>query len=161
MVIWILGLSGSGKTTLANIISNKLKKRIIHIDGDLIREMYEKKIGYTLNDRLLNAGRISRLVKILSKQKVNIVVSVLSNFPVWLNWNRKNIKKYFEIYLKTDIKILKKRKPNLYNKKKNIVGIDIKFREPKKSNLIINNCNDLNELKLIADKIIKKTKLLN
>ena len=95
MVIWIIGLSGSGKTTLAKIISNKLKNKIVHIDGDTIRSMYENKLGYTSRDRLLNAGRISRLVQILSKQKVNILVSVLSNFPSWLYWNRKNIRKYF------------------------------------------------------------------
>ena len=162
MVIWIIGLSGAGKTTLAKIIYNKLKKKILHIDGDTIREMYEDKLGYTLKDRLINAGRISRLIKILSEQDTNIVVSVLSNFPEWLNWNRKNIRKYFEVYIKTDFDVLKKRKPNLYcNKKKNIVGIDIKFNEPKKPDIIIDNCKNLKELNIIAEKIIKKLKLFN
>jgi len=162
MVIWIIGLSGAGKTTLAKIIYNKLKKKILHIDGDTIRQMYEDKLGYTLKDRLINAGRISRLIKILSEQNTNIVVSVLSNFPQWLHWNRKNITKYFEVYIKTDLDVLKKRKPNLYyNRKKNIVGIDIKFNEPKKPDIIIDNCKNLKELNIIAEKIIKKLKLFN
>lgn len=118
MVIWIIGLSGSGKTTLAKIICNKLKQTALHIDGDLIRQMYEKKLGHTIKDRLTNAGRISRLIEILSKQNINIVVSVLSIFPKWLSWNKKKIENYFEIYLKTDLKVLKKRKPSLYSGKK-------------------------------------------
>lgn len=160
MVIWILGLSGSGKTTLAKLINKNLKnKKFLHIDGDLIRKIYEKKLGHTIKDRLINAKRISRLVKFLSDQNINMVVSVLSNFPGWLKWNRKNIKKYFEIYLNTDLAILKKRKPNLYSGKiKNIVGVDIKFNQPKNSNITINNCDSMDDLNRISKKIIKKIK---
>jgi adenylylsulfate kinase len=158
MVIWILGLSGAGKTTLAKIINKKLKnKKILHIDGDAIRKIYEMKLGYTIKDRLINAERISRLVKFLSDQNINIVVSVLSNFPKWLKWNRTNIKKYFEIYLKTNLKILKKRRPNLYSGKiRNVVGFDIKFSEPKKPDMILNNCDSINDLNIVSKKIIKK-----
>ena len=38
-----VGLSGSGKSTLARNIINKAKKiNIIHIDGDLIRNIYDR-----------------------------------------------------------------------------------------------------------------------
>jgi adenylylsulfate kinase len=153
-----MGLSGSGKTTLAKIIYNKLKKKkIVHVDGDQIREMHGSDLGYTIKDRLINAGRISRLVKFLNNQNVSVVVSVLSNFPNWLKWNRKNIKDYFEIYLKTDLLILKKRKRDLYSGKiKNVVGVNIKFNEPRNPEMIIKNCNSLKRLDIIAEKIIKK-----
>lgn len=154
MVIWILGMSGSGKTTLAKMILKKSKKKIIHIDGDSIRKIYEKKLGYTLEDREINAQRISKLTKYLSDQKIPIIVSVLSNFPKWLNWNRKNLTNYYEIYLKNDLKTLKLRKPNLYSdKNKNVVGLDIKFNEPKKPYLIIKNCNNLKKLNYFSKKI--------
>ena len=161
MVIWIMGLSGSGKTTLAKIICKKLRyKKILHIDGDKVREMYNHDLGHSIKDRLVNAGRISRLVRFVSEQNINVIVSVLSNFPDWLIWNRKNIKNYFEVYLKTDLIILKKRRPNLYSGKiKNVVGLDIGFREPKKSDLLVNNCKSLVELEIIAKKIIRKTKI--
>ena len=44
MVIWIMGLAGSGKTTLAKLIIKKIKKNIIHIDGDAIRNIYDEKL---------------------------------------------------------------------------------------------------------------------
>ena len=120
MVIWIIGLSGSGKTTLAKIIKKKLikkKYKLIHIDGDIVRKVYDKKVGYSYKEREINAKRISFLVKFLADQKINLIVSVLSNYPQWLKWNKKNLKKYTQIYLKTDLEILKKRKPKLYQKK--------------------------------------------
>lgn len=160
MVIWIVGLSGSGKTTLAKMICNKLKQKILHIDGDLVRKMYENKLGHTIKDRFINAKRISKLVEALSRQNINIVVSVLSIFPKWLNWNKKKIKKYFEIYIKTDFKVLKKRKPNLYSgRQKNVVGLDIRFNEPKKPDMVIKDCKNIKELRSKADIIIKKLDL--
>lgn len=163
MVIWIIGLSGSGKTTLANIIKKKLikkKYKLIHIDGDVVRKIYDKKVGYSYKEREINAKRISFLVKFLADQKVNLIVSVLSNYPQWLKWNKKNLKKYTQIYLKTDLEILKRRKPRLYQKKnKNVVGLDIKFHEPKNNNFVIINATSLKELNKNADYFIKANKL--
>ena len=158
MVIWILGLSGSGKSTLAkNIIKKSKKIRFIHVDGDSIREIYEKKLGHTLKDREINASRISKLVKYIADQKINVLVSVLSNFPKWLKWNRKNMKNYYEVYLKTDLDILKERRKKLYSKKiKNVIGIDLKFNEPVKPNLIIKNSNNKKDIDINTKKILKK-----
>lgn len=161
MVIWILGLSGSGKTSLAiKIIKKSKKNKFLHIDGDYIRNIYEKKLGHTIKDRQINASRISKLVKYISDQKVNVIVSVLSNFPKWLKWNRKNIKNYFEIYLKTDLDILKNRRSKLYSKKiKNVIGVDLKFNEPIKPDIIIKNSNNKNDIEANAIKILKKIKI--
>ena len=57
----------------------------------------------------------------------------------------KIIKNYFQIYLKADIKDLIRRdykklySKNINKKKPHLVGVDIKWNEPKKSNLIIEN----------------------
>jgi len=81
----------------------------------------------------------------------------LSNFPKWLKWNRKNIKNYFEVYLKTDLDILKKRRAKLYSKKiKNVVGVDLKFNEPVEPDIIIENSNNKNNIETNAIKILKK-----
>ena len=70
------------------------------------------------------------------------------------------MKKYTQIYLKTDLEILKKRKPKLYQKKtKNVVGLDIKFHEPKNNDYEIINSKSLKELNKNADYFIKVNKL--
>ena len=102
MVIWLIGLSKSGKTTIAKklIKSLKSKKKVnfFHLDGDVMRKIYSDKLGHTIKDRKINAMRISKLCKLLSDQGVNVVASVLSNFPVWQKWNKKNIKNYKQAF---------------------------------------------------------------
>ena len=142
MVIWITGLSGSGKTYLSKEILKSLdKKKFLHVDGDTFRKHFSRDLKYTYSDREKNAERISKIVKILNDTGVNIVVSVLSNYQKWLLWNRRNIKKYFEIYVKVDkVQLFKRNKKNLYlGNKKNVVGKDIKFFEPSRPDLIFFN----------------------
>ena len=55
MVVWLIGLSGSGKTTLANEIVkniNKKNRNTILIDGDMIREIFNNDLGYSMDDEV-------------------------------------------------------------------------------------------------------------
>ena len=168
MVIWIVGLSKSGKTTLAKALISKLnkrKKKFVHIDGDVVRKIYNDNLGHTIKDREINAERISKLTKFLSDQGLNVIGSVLSNFPKWQNWNKKNIKNYKQIYLKTDLKTLLKRDiNNLYKKAlkgkiKNVIGVDLNFNNPIKSSIVINNNTQLKNLKPLVKEVLKKLKM--
>ena len=74
---------------------------------------------------------------------------------------------YYEIFIKTSLKtLIEKRdykklyKKALEKKIKNVVGIDIKYDEPKKSNLIIENEENRKNFSKIVDKIINKTNIL-
>jgi len=165
MVIWIIGLSGSGKTTLAKHLINELKnigKDFINVDGDVIREIFDNDLGHTYIDRRNNAKRISRLCKFLEKNNQNIICSILSISEEDRNWNRKNLKNYFEIFLNVEIEELIKRDPKgLYNayKKgeiKDLVGFDIKFETPKNSNYVIDNTKGLSHLLGHSTRIVKK-----
>ena len=167
MVIWILGLSGAGKSFLSEKLKQELNNdygKFIILDGDVIRNVFDNDLGFSIKDRNINASRISKLAHYLSQNKINVIVPVLSLFPDWLAWNRKNIKEYYEIYIDVPISILKKRNnKNIYFKdgreNKSVVGVDIEFKEPKNSDLKIVNSFDENSLnnnlKLIRE-LIKK-----
>jgi len=120
MVIWIIGLSSSGKSKIAGLVYKKLKKKktnTVWLDGDKVRKIYNDKLGHTLKDREKNAERISRLTKYFSDQNINVIASVLSNFPKWQNWNKKNIKNYKQVYLKVTLEnLILRDKKNLYKK---------------------------------------------
>ena len=160
MVIWIIGLSGSGKTFLSKEILKNLnkKKKFIHLDGDIFRKYFSNDLKYSYTEREKNAERISKIVKILNNTGANLVVSVLSNYKTWLSWNRKNIKKYFEIYIKVNKKqLFKRNKKNLYlSKRKNVVGKDIKFFEPTKSDIIFFNRFKKQEMQDFVKKVLIK-----
>lgn len=143
MIIWFTGLSGSGKTTFSKYLIKKLKKKIqkkiIHIDGDEFRLVFND-LKYSLKDRIKNAARVSKLVNFLNKSgNFIIIASILSISQRWLNWNKKNNKDYFQIFIDVPIHILKKRNIRNVYTKKNVVGININFSRPKKNFFVIKN----------------------
>ena len=163
MVIWIIGESGSGKSFLARKLFKEFrirKEKIYWIDGDLFRKKFSKELGYTIKDREKNSFRIQKYCK--KKEAINEIVlcSILSIFKKHQKKNRKLFNKYFQIYIKANKKVLKKRNnKNIYNKKINVVGKDIKFPYPYKSDMIVTNRFNkyfLLNTKNIIDKIYEK-----
>lgn len=93
----------------------------------------------------------------ISKQNINVIFTVVGLFHKVQNYNKKRIKNYIEIYIKTDIKRLKlKSKKKHYNKKiKNVWGVDIKPELPKKPKIIIKN-NFNRSIKRLSKELITK-----
>ena len=149
MIIWFSGISGSGKTTLANFykknFKKNFKKNLIHIDGDKFRDLFNNDLKYTLKDRNKNAKRLTKFVKFLSDQKLNLIISANLTEDKYRIWCKKNLKNYIHIFINASIKSLKKRdyknlyKGSLQKKTKNVVGIDIEFKKPKIFDLAISN----------------------
>jgi len=155
MVIWIIGLSGAGKTTLANKVvkkANMESKKTVLIDGDIIRKIFENDLSYSMEDRLINAKRICQLGKFLDSQGLNVVCAILSIFPETRQWNRANIKDYYEIFIDTPIDVLIDRdSKGIYGKHSKgeisqVVGIDIDFPIPDEADLVIDNSGSLKDL---------------
>ncbi len=167
MVIWLAGLSGSGKSTFATYIAHELKKKykgkVLKIDGDEIRYLFKNDLGHSLKDRIKNAERLSKLVYFLQKNTdLIIVVSVLSISQKWLNWNKKKIKDYFQILIDVPFKILSERNSKgVYSNKKHVVGADIKYRKPKKNDMVVKNNFRTKEIERFSKKIFSNKKILN
>ena len=81
----------------------KIKKpQSIFLDGDEIRDIFNNEkytTDYSKDGRRKNAERISRLCLWLDNYNINVIASVLSIFPDMQDWNRKNFKNYFEVFL--------------------------------------------------------------
>ena len=165
MVVWLIGLSGSGKTTLANEIVANINiesKNTILLDGDLIREIFGNDLGYSMEERLLNANRICQLGKFLDDQGINVVCSILSIFPETREWNRKNVRDYYEVFIDVPIEMLVERdSKGIYGKYNRgeiseVVGMDINFPIPDKVDLVIKNTKSKSDLLTYAKYIVKK-----
>lgn len=142
MVVWIIGKSGSGKSFFAKRIAKILnkKKNVFWLDGDEFRKYISYDIGYSIKDRKINSKRIQKFCKFLETKNYFVICSILSVFPDHQKENKKIFKQYKQIYLKVENKILKERNnKKIYSMKKNIVGVDIDFNKPYKSNLTIEN----------------------
>ena len=163
ILFWITGLSGSGKTTIAKKIKKNIAKfygPTLLISGDNLRKALILN-KFTKKTRLENGKKFSELCKIITNQKINIIFAVVGMMHKIRYLNKKNIKNYVEIYIKSDVKeIIKRGKKRLYfNHKKNIVGLDIKAEFPKKPNIVIVNNFDRSTIDL-SNELIKKIKKL-
>ena len=122
ILFWVTGLSGSGKTTIAKKITRKINKLYgptVVISGDNLRNMFNLK-GYSYKDRLDTVKKYCKLSKFLTSQKINVIFAVIGMMDPVRDWNRKNIDNYVEIYIKSEIKeIIRRRKKKFifYQKK--------------------------------------------
>ena len=165
-VCWFTGLSCAGKTTqskaLYEVLSPRIKELLL-LDGEQVRTFSNNDLGYTKEDRLIQLNRLQNLVKVVSDQGIFVVVAALYSNPSVLEWNRKNYKNYFEIYMEASLPTLLDRdRLNLYSDESdenNVVGKDIAWIPPINPDMIINTDN-LPSPKVMAEKIINKIKFI-
>jgi len=165
MVVWIIGLSGAGKTTLANEVIALVRKsclNVVLVDGDMIREVFGNDLGHSMDDRLRNAERICKLCKFLDDQGIHVVCAILSLFPQSRVWNRENLKNYYEVFIDAPIEnLIKRDSKGIYGKFlsgviQNVAGMDIDFRTPENSDLVIRNTESVDLLISYADSLARR-----
>jgi adenylylsulfate kinase-like enzyme len=158
ILFWITGLSGAGKTSISNKIYHSVKNKYgktLYINGDEMRKIFELK-SYDNSDRKKGAIKYSKFFKKITDQNINVLFAGMALFDDVRKWNRINVTNYLEIYIKTSLKnIIKKKYTKIYKKKTKLVGIDIKPEFPKKPDIIINNDFNKSIEKLSNELLIK------
>ena len=160
-LFWITGLSGSGKSSLGKIFRKEVERDIgktIILHGDDLRNIL-KLNKYDKKSRLENGKKYCKLLKLLTDQNINVIITVVGMFHSLRSWNRKNFSNYVEIYLKSKIEKIKyNTKKKTYTKfKNNIVGQDIKPELPRNPDITV--LNDFkSDLKDLNKTLLKKFK---
>lgn len=141
---WLTGLSGAGKTTIGNRLYYSMKtqkQNTVILDGDILKKIAGKDLGYGREERLERAYRYSALCKLLTDQGINVIICTIAMFDDIRGWNRSNIENYVEVFLDVDMEVLKRRnRKGLYSKGNgNIAGVDVAVEYPKNPDIIIKN----------------------
>ena len=158
-VFWITGFSGAGKTEIAKKIFKKISKkygRTILVSGDDLRDVFLFK-KYDQKSRLDYGYFYSKFCQLISNKGINVIIATVCLFEKIRKLNRKKIKNYIEIYIEADLdQIIKhQRKKNIYNKKNNIIGKDIKAELPKNPDIRIIN-NFFKTIDILSSELINK-----
>lgn len=136
-ILWFTGLSGSGKTTICNELSKEFDN-ILVVDGDEIRKIISKDLGYTKQERDEHILRVIEYVRKKQKDYDIILVSVISPTRWVRNFARKRLDNFNEVYIKCPVDICMSRNPKgLYNTTRNMVGLDIPYEEPLNPELVV------------------------
>ena len=163
MIIWFTGISGVGKTTIAKKLKLLIKRKIILIDGDAVRAINNNDLGYSKQDRDKNALRLINLVEYISKQEIDVIVCANLTSLKFRKIINKKLKKFYEIHISAKIENLLKRDykhlyKNALNKKiKNVVGVDIAYKRPKKCYIYLEN--NLSKKEFLKNAILIKKKI--
>lgn len=117
--IWFYGYSGSGKSYACSFLKEKIKNTII-IDGDIVRKLVSNDLKFTIKDRSIQNIRVFGIAQIILKNNYfPLVSSVFLSNKIYKECKRKNI-------LVVEILRDKKHINNKLNRKKNVVGKDLK-----------------------------------
>ncbi|MBI1778610.1 MAG: adenylyl-sulfate kinase [Proteobacteria bacterium] len=165
MVFWITGLSGVGKTTVAARLVARLTPmgvKPLLLDGDVLREIFGGGIGHGAEERRRLAFCYGRLCRELARQGATVVCATISMFEAVRAWNRTNIPRYTEIYLRASLaELAAQDEKGLYRRAlagelRDVVGVDIEAEEPRAADFVFDRSEGLAPDE-IARRILEQT----
>jgi len=168
VVLWLTGYSGSGKSTIARDLERELFEKGYHtmlLDGDNIRQGLCGDLGFSDEDRSENIRRAGEVAKLFFESGHIVICTFISPLEKDRSFVRSLFPegRFFEIYVKCDMEVCKRRDPNkLYQKAmageiKDFTGISSSYEAPQNPEILLES--DLQSVRDSVDCILERLKL--
>src|SRR5580704_15138881 len=165
VVVWFTGLSGAGKSTIANLVEQQLCAAGHHtmlLDGDNLRHVLNRDLGFTEADRVENIRRVGEVAKLLVDAGLIVLCSFISPYRAEREMVRRLVSdgEFVEVFVDTPIDECARRDPKgLYAKAKagtikNFTGFDAPYEAPENPEVHLQTIGQQPEQ--LADRIVKK-----
>merc|ERR1719447_1030547 len=149
--VFFTGLSGSGKTTVANALQEKLMemqdRSVTMLDGDHVRQLLSKGLGFSREDRVLNIKRIGFVASEIVKAGGIVLACPIAPHEEARVWARDAVAKtgggFCLVHIATSFEDCEKRdRKGLYKKArdgllKGLTGLDDPYETPEQVELTI------------------------
>lgn len=162
-VLWFTGLSGSGKSTIAKKLEQRLFTEgvsTMYLDGDNLRHGLNGDLGFSNADRQENIRRAAELAKLAFAHGHVTLACFISPFTADRRFGRALVPdgRFFEIYVKCDLDVVKRRDTKGFYAKAmageidNFTGISSPYEEPENAELVVET--DIQSVDEIVTQII-------
>jgi adenylyl-sulfate kinase len=144
--VWLTGLSGAGKTTISHLLARELEARghrVDELDGDEIRKMLSKGLGFSREHRDANVARIAFVASLLVRHGAAVISGAISPYAQARDDARKRIGEFIEVYVRCSLPELIRRDPKgLYMRAmsgelKHFTGVSDPYEEPQHPEVIV------------------------
>jgi adenylyl-sulfate kinase len=139
-VLWLTGLPSAGKSTIAGLTAHRLSAEGIPnevLDGDEVRKAISPTLGFSRNERAVQALRLAWIAEMLSRHGVVTIVAAVTPFRN----DRKAAAallgcRYTEIWVHADVAVCRARDPKgLWRRCESgeisgVTGFDAPYEEP-------------------------------
>ena len=162
-IVWLTGLPCSGKTTIAKQLQLRLEqmgKASEVLDGDEVRTWLTDGLGFSTEDRYRNIMRVGHVARLLSRNGVVAICSLVSPYETMRQRVRSAQSGYFlEVYVKTPLEVCMKRdvkgmyKRALAGEIVGFTGVDDIYEPPLNPHIAF-DASDLDSLPNIVEQIV-------
>lgn len=144
-VVWLTGLPGSGKTTIANALAEDLRRDGVPVevlDGDEIRAQLSPELGFSPADRELHNRRVIFMARVLSRNGVVAIVSLISPYRAVRDAARAELGRFIEVWVKCSVEECIRRDPKghykraLDGKNPQMTGVQAPYEPPEHPELV-------------------------
>ena len=148
--LWLTGLSGAGKTTIAHELERELVARgtvVDVLDGDSVRAVLSRDLGYSRSDRDANIERIGWVAARLARAGAVAVVAAVSPYADARARARAQTEAYgaafVEVWVSTPLEVCEQRDPKgLYARARagelaGLTGVDDPYEPPAAADLVV------------------------
>lgn len=161
-VLWLTGLPSAGKSTIARLTANRLTAEGIPcevLDGDEVRKAISPSLGFSREERALQALRIAWIAEMLSRHGVVAIVASITPFRD----DRKSAAallgcRYSEIWVHADVEVCRARDPKgLWRRCElgeisGLTGFDAPYEEPQAAAVKLNT--EITSAPLCANELV-------
>lgn len=139
--VWLTGLSGAGKSTISQALAGLIRARgreVTLLDGDVVRTLLSRGLGFSREDRDMNIGRIAFVAGEIVRHKGIVICAAVSPYRAARETARATVgpDRFVEVFVDTPLNVCQERDPKgLYlrarrGELKGFTGIDDPYEAP-------------------------------